>query len=64
MTETFHKSDLLIAYTLGTIDAHRGTGNFDSMYERLLETRETDQIDRVVEAEQDDKHEQDIASNF
>ena len=59
MPHTFNKSDLLVAYTSGTIDSHRGTGTFESMYERLLETLEIDQIDRVVEAEQDDKHERD-----
>jgi len=61
MPHTFKKSDLLIAYTAGTIDEHRGTGNFDSMYERLLVTLAREQIDRVVEAEQDGKHELDEA---
>ena len=60
MSHTFNKSDILIAYTSGTLDAHKGTGSFDEMYARLLETLETDQIDRVVEAEQDDKRERDL----
>ena len=58
MPRTFNKSDLQIAYSQGMVDHARGLGTFDIMYEKLLETRETDQIDRVVEAEQD------ITSNF